>query len=624
MSFAAMLASHDEGALAALASAGLVKRARRDLEAGRASIVSWEGEAATVEADGHTVTLGPAGVMPGACTCPATGVCRHLVLAILALRADGPAASPPPSAADAVAALPDEALRSFAGADWAGALRQAHASVDAMLEKVDGILRVQLPDAPRPVSFLPGQELTATVYKGPPSTRRRIIAAAALVARDRLGRTPIPDLEVEKTVAVLNVETLREIRAAIASLVQSLPNGGAMLVEETLFDLSVSAQAEAAPRLSGLLRTLSRGARAMRARDVAYRDVDLLAIAAETYALTRALESDPFDPGLTGTIKRRYRETGPRTLLVLGTAIWSTPSGARGLRVHCHDMQAGSWHETGQARGAGAERLFSPQAAYRTTLWGLAPPAQLAGQALRMIGGRMARDGAIAWDGGRAEFLPTPPLAGLAHADWKAARQDIATRAGLGVRRGARPVPVLLAPAEGGRPRFDDIAQVWRVSVRDWVGAWIDLCLPTDDGEPAVWLADAVRGRPLLLCEASWTTSELRFVPVTVLAADVAVDLCDSNTSGTPRGSVSRPVETPHMPRDGTTDPVRAVALAALEAVTEAVLTQDRSQLPAIAERSDRIGLRVLADGLGTLQQGGDPDQILKAVYLAWMFATAR
>ncbi|MFC8718248.1 hypothetical protein [Kitasatospora sp. NPDC057198] len=93
----------DADTLAALANRGLVKRAARELESGAGASVApgADGEVSASFPDGSRTAL-PAGVPleAGTCSCPAPGVCRHLVGLVLAYQAqygapaDDPAAAP--------------------------------------------------------------------------------------------------------------------------------------------------------------------------------------------------------------------------------------------------------------------------------------------------------------------------------------------------------------------------------------------------------------------------------------------------------------------------------------------------------------------------------------------------
>ncbi|MBL4558421.1 MAG: SWIM zinc finger family protein [Rhodobacteraceae bacterium] len=87
MSLRDIIAAYDDTALEALASKGLLRRAHKDMAAGRAEIVRFDADA-EVMADGQTVTIPETGPARAACTCSANGICRHIVLALLALRGE--------------------------------------------------------------------------------------------------------------------------------------------------------------------------------------------------------------------------------------------------------------------------------------------------------------------------------------------------------------------------------------------------------------------------------------------------------------------------------------------------------------------------------------------------------
>ena len=82
MSLPDLLGSFDDAALAALASAGLMKRALKDRETETAEIVTLTEVLAQVIVEGFTVTIPPKGPAAARCTCPAPGICRHIVHAI--------------------------------------------------------------------------------------------------------------------------------------------------------------------------------------------------------------------------------------------------------------------------------------------------------------------------------------------------------------------------------------------------------------------------------------------------------------------------------------------------------------------------------------------------------------
>ncbi|MEO1309241.1 MAG: hypothetical protein AAFV38_15450, partial [Pseudomonadota bacterium] len=158
-------------------------------------------------------------------------------------------------------------------------------------------------------------------------------------------------------------------RRAIEGAVFGVFGGDTLLAEERLFDLAISARAQAAPRLTGLLRLLAKITRQGRDNHFSYSDDRFLANAALAYALAQALEASPQDPQLTGVLRRTYHEQDSLRLLLLGAVRWRSETGARGTRIHAYATDAKCWYSTGQARGAGADPTFQPESTYHAPLW---------------------------------------------------------------------------------------------------------------------------------------------------------------------------------------------------------------------------------------------------------------
>lgn len=107
-------------ALTALANAGFVKRAQKDVAAGLLPLLETADDG-TVSArfdDGVRTSLPPGRTLRDAqCSCPASGMCRHRVMLVLAYQAQAASAAPAPSAAPAE----DEVDASAAGGEWSPA-----------------------------------------------------------------------------------------------------------------------------------------------------------------------------------------------------------------------------------------------------------------------------------------------------------------------------------------------------------------------------------------------------------------------------------------------------------------------------------------------------------------------
>ncbi|MFB4309296.1 hypothetical protein [Actinomadura sp. GTD37] len=108
-------------ALAALANRGLVKRAAKDLDAGRGPeiTVAADGGIGGAFPDGAETSLpAGAGLEAAACSCAATGTCRHRVCLVLAYQRTaptGPEAPAPDAAAWSPGAFDDDALARVLG-----------------------------------------------------------------------------------------------------------------------------------------------------------------------------------------------------------------------------------------------------------------------------------------------------------------------------------------------------------------------------------------------------------------------------------------------------------------------------------------------------------------------------
>src|ERR1041385_2273169 len=88
---AALVAGFDDASWEALASRGLLRRARKDLEKGAGVAVEEEaGELLRIRVPPFVVSLPAAGPAKATCSCPAPGMCQHILIAGLFLQANGP------------------------------------------------------------------------------------------------------------------------------------------------------------------------------------------------------------------------------------------------------------------------------------------------------------------------------------------------------------------------------------------------------------------------------------------------------------------------------------------------------------------------------------------------------
>lgn len=640
MSLDALLATQDEAALAAQASVGLVRRARRDLEAGKASITARDEASAHVLADGQTVTILSSGLGDAHCTCPATGICRHILLAALLLRHGQAAMVAGSTAKEDLVQLDEIDLRAFAGSDWDKAVAQALISDEATLTE-DGVnLSVRLPDSDVPVVFLAGQGLKAAVWKGPKASRRRTVAAAAMIVRATSGGQTLDQVARDlPTDEGISVDTLRAVREAIEAVVAGVFAGSSAIAEERMFELSISVRADAAPRLTGLLRELVRQARSARDRHYLYSDERFLSDAANAMALTYALEANPQDPVLTGVLKRQYVSCEPMKLFVAGAVKWRSASGARGVRLNLFAPDTGCWFSAGQARAGGMDPGFSPDSVYRAPIWGVGPVNRLTGQSLILEDARVSFDHQIAWDGpvARIEDSSAAALAGIADAgalfdDWQDMRTDLARRAPEGLRRTDAAMPVVLAVSAISRAGFDDIAQTYRLSAIDRAGRTLDLTVQAEKGGTAEWLVKNGKHVAALLCEARLGVFGPQLEPVTAhlrpdrdgttsvrnLTFDPPDELrAEGRKSFGERAATFLKGQKPSgVENFAPPDAVTLLAVRIADAVAETLRYRRPDTLPPLVDEADRLGLAILARSLRAFDDDPVVANALRVSYL--------
>lgn len=81
--WAAVYAGYDDAALATLANPGLVRRARKDVAAGKVEVLEQRADGAVLSVGGARVEIDARGPVGARCACPTPGACQHVVAACL-------------------------------------------------------------------------------------------------------------------------------------------------------------------------------------------------------------------------------------------------------------------------------------------------------------------------------------------------------------------------------------------------------------------------------------------------------------------------------------------------------------------------------------------------------------
>lgn len=500
----AAYANYDDEALAALASVGLLRRAAKDVEAGKVGWHQDDGAAeGVVAADGQRVQLALPGPGAARCDCPAPGVCKHILAAALWLRAApapaaaaapaNDAASTTPTPVDVLAealALAPEALFKEAGL---AAVRKAAGMLEGLAPVASSaqgaVLAIHLPSLDLTCRYIAGAGYAGMVSEAEPRLRKTLhLLALAALLRAHGRELPWPaqaglPAASASPLAGLADEELRFLAQARALVHEVCASGWSHVSEVAapqLRALATSARVESFPRLAGLLRGLAGIADLLAQRDFGVDETQALRLAAQAHTLTHALEAaarrgdPPLLARLRGVERRSFAVGETLELLPLGAHWWEQRSGARGLTCAFWDPAASQLRQAVLARRDDSDPGFGKHGAWTAhALWpGAGAAARLAGCSLILEQPRLAEDGRLGIAGGtRAQtdlawLLRDPRWLRAGFDDWRALRAAVAAGAGL---LGERLDMVLLRPAAVGTPDLDEVRQElrWRVQDRD-------------------------------------------------------------------------------------------------------------------------------------------------------------
>lgn len=531
-----ILAAFDEAGLAALASVGLVRRARKDLEAGGVS--HEEADAAVVvRGPDWAVTMPPDGPTKATDTTQASGVTRHILAATIYLReqwvgvaappAAGPTEASPPLAAvvptgpspgevlaEAVTAITVDDLRKWAGKtalrDALSVVTQApeveaetHAGLVIRLVKHGVEARLFAGSGGKPAELLDGVKTTA-----PKAHHARWVAAAVLAFQQSRGKR-IEAAESAGPAAaagspVTRTQVLESARGLFAGMVAT---GLAHLSDRTaqrLFTLSVSATAVVLPRLARLVRAIADDVQLALDRNAEADPARLFGRLATADALARALlaAGDAPPVALVGRPRTEYELAGDLTLAGVGAYPWQTASGFEGVTALFWDLGNRRFLTWTASRPVTTPGQFTADGAYRTeTLWGCGPAEHLCRSLVHLRSARVNPAGRLsAGKESTAEWLePVDPakvdFGPQAFDDWAALAAHAADTTPIGL---AEPRPtdrvVVLKPASWGDRVFDELRQCFCWPLADAAGRGLTLTLPWNGvNESSIDFLEAVR-----------------------------------------------------------------------------------------------------------------------------------
>lgn len=504
--------AYDDDTLAALANTGLLRRAAKDVEAGKLAWVEQRDDGGTILTDGQCVQLDARGPKHARCDCPAPGICKHILGAVLWLRAAPPSstaisaktkpdsveddkqvqASPlRPSALEEILALDTATL--FKAAGIAAVRRAAASPIERLLWHDQGaVLLLELPELGAACRWIAGAGFDGIVSEVPAIERRAVhLIALAALRREHGCAFQWPDDSVPALAQEAPLASERELGFLdqVESMLRELITGGLAHMSDVtssrLFVLNMSARSEGLPRLAALLRNLGGMVDLLARRDHRVDARDALALIARIQALCTAFRTAQGELALVlrGRLRRDFDETCALDLLPLGAHWWQTRGGARGLTLAFWDSAASRLLQATLARPDSSDVNFTRRGAWQTNaLWSGAGPAQsLCEGALRLEQPRLADDGRLALGGvTRAQTLPGWPcdderIASLGYNDWATLAMQLRDAVGL---TGSVIDAALLRPHNMHPPRLDEVHQRFDWALQDTQGRWLVLSIP--------------------------------------------------------------------------------------------------------------------------------------------------
>ena len=503
------LPRYDDDALAALANRGLLRRAQKDEERQPAVIAEESAVRFAMQVGTHCIEFDRRGIAQATCTCPSTGVCQHILHAVLTLRrltvntepgsANPASVDPLESLRAELLAIPTAALIQHAGRTgyrWAWQFLQdlspAHAlSVSGDVNVVLGFKR------PRIAFRYVGGGLDGLVADGdlPQVKKYRVAAVLAFhaaagmaIAAPEAARKPATqalkigkDHELGTATAVGLEESRARLCKGVLQVFEECVESGLSHVSrgthERMVTLAVWAQGAECPRLAISLRRIADHVDLLIERAGGADEHRLLDKVTEAYGLVVALlgaaERGAVPDRLVGRSRSKYEESGGAELFGLGARPWRSASGYVGLTMLFWSPSEREFLTCTDARPE-SMRGFNPLERYKMAgPWsGLGAPVMATGRRIALSDLRLSSAGRIsASENTVATVLPlrededlTSKLRSLS--TWSAIRE---TRTAELRSLLSEPQPakdwVTLRPARVGKARFDPARQVllWRL-----------------------------------------------------------------------------------------------------------------------------------------------------------------
>ncbi|WP_211441007.1 hypothetical protein [Collimonas humicola] len=501
------LSRFDDEAFAALANRGLLRRAKKDLEKQHVNIIDESPDALTLGFDSFSIRFDIHGPAQAQCSCPAAGVCQHILAAAIGLQqltaseASNASAAPVEDTLEqlhtALMQVASSELSRYAGkSGYRWAWQFVHDLDGEEAVKISGERHLVIQFVHPRMSFrYMGGGLDSLIADVDISQIEKYRVAAVLayqrshggnlVAPEPVGkdRSAALDLGKDHVGAELIGEALRDsrtrLRESVKQLIEECIALGLSHLSRGICDryatLAVWAQGAEYYRLALMLRRLADHVKLLLERAGAADEHRLLDELALAFGLVNALEAAQtkgMSPSyLVGQARSRYEGGGTLELLGLGAHTWRSASGYVGLTMMFWSPQDQAFLSCTDARPE-QQRNFNPMARYKAVgPWGgLGAPAQATGRCVTLTGAQLNAAGRLSAAESTSASMKSSKLGASFSEQLKPSKnwaelmqaRSQARRSLLG-----EPQPMkdwaVLQPTRYGAPQFDEARQtlVW-------------------------------------------------------------------------------------------------------------------------------------------------------------------
>ncbi len=495
-----------ESTLEAIASKGLLRRAKKDLQQGETpEIIAETVTVMTIRVADAEVTIPAQGVAKASCNCSAVDVCRHILMSCLWL-AQNPAVAEaaPKSEEQPKQSEKSEELLSYSIDDlvkWAGkkTVNAAIALLDQpenLAEIVEAIpITITIPKQNATCRFFPKAGLAGMVCSCKSRECRHLVLAVLCYQRSHgvaiAGlASPPSSLLAASGSPRSRVEVLQ---AAKRLLEESISVGLCHL--STAFDqryttLAVSATGVNLPRLAKLLRSIAEDLQLISDRHAKANEARLFLTSARTYALCEAILNpilvNQTPPSyLIGWHRTQYEDVGNLDLAGMGAYNWTSASGYAGLTVLFWDILAKQWCSWSEARPTFQGSGFNPRSYLHTSPWEGANAAELSQTRFKLLAAKRNHQNRLS--GSTQSQIAAITNLNLQELDfgdrlfqsWDLLYQYAVTMTTVGLKEyDPLHAIVIITPIGWGHKSFDQITQTFTWLVKDVDGAELPLQVP--------------------------------------------------------------------------------------------------------------------------------------------------